>query len=187
MKHPKEKDSKSTGVHCVLLAPEHVSLYQYSIFPDYSGPSEKVKFPVNSKPKANLTSFQAVLVFPDVKAPTLAEYLSQLGPTDLPTRLLFLDCTWTQACAMRAHPNFSGVPTVKLEPHVTQFWRPQPKRPNTDLATVEAVYYAVLEYHRTVVAEKCCGQYDNMLYFFDYFLQKIRGTRFQVEKEKFSQ
>ncbi|KAK4289844.1 hypothetical protein Pmani_037217 [Petrolisthes manimaculis] len=36
LKHPKEIDGKSTAVHAALMAPDHVNIYTYPNFPDYS-------------------------------------------------------------------------------------------------------------------------------------------------------
>ena len=40
IKHPKELDGKSTAVHAALLAPDHVNIYTYPVFPNYATESK---------------------------------------------------------------------------------------------------------------------------------------------------
>ena len=58
------------------------------------------------------------------------------------------------------------------------FWynyniRYQKGKPKEYLATIEAIYYFLVDYHRTVLRKEYDGEYDNMLFFFKFMYQKI--------------
>ena len=62
-----------------------------------------------------------------------------------------------------------------LPSHTSVFWRHQRGKPDTYLATIEAIYYFLVEfYHLAYPDETYKGQYDNLLFFFKhtYFLLK---------------
>jgi len=63
---------------------------------------------------------------------------------------------------------------IELKSHETKFWRPQVDKPATYLSTIEAIYYCAREYYElTSGTEQYCRQYDDLLFFFIYFYQKI--------------
>lgn len=66
----------------------------------------------------------------------------------------------------------------------TQYWRPNGRRrPATYLATIEAVYFMARDYHEVVLEKDYDGEYDDVMFFFDYFLRLIKGRRFVVEDD----
>ncbi len=56
----------------------------------------------------------------------------------------------------------------------THFWRTQGDKPDTYLATIEAIYYFILEYHQEVLGSDPQGQYDNLLYFFTFMYKLVQ-------------
>ena len=69
---------------------------------------------------------------------------------------------------------FSGLKQVELKTQKTKFWRHQRDKPETYLATIEAIYYFLREYHEYFVKSDYIGQYDNLLFFFCFLYQKIK-------------
>ena len=63
----------------------------------------------------------------------------------------------------------------------THFWRTQPDKPDTYLATVEAVYYFLLEYHQEVLKTEHAGRYDNLLYFFSFMHKLVQRSSAETE------
>ena len=63
---------------------------------------------------------------------------------------------------------------MELKSRTTKFWRHQRDKPNTYLATIEAIYYFIVDYHKLFVGTPDDGQYDNLLFFFSYMYKKIR-------------
>jgi DTW domain-containing protein YfiP len=57
------------------------------------------------------------------------------------TRVVFVDSTWSQCSSILSHPALVGLRRVKIASEQTLFWRPQNKKPDTHLATIEAIYH----------------------------------------------
>ena len=66
------------------------------------------------------------------------------------------------------------LPRIEIRSQNTKFWRHQQDKPSTYLATIEAVYYFLREYHHICMAETYKGQYDNLLFYFVFHYQQIR-------------
>lgn len=110
--------------------------------------------------------------------------------------LVFIDSTWQQSKSMMRNQKVASLPMVKLENHTTAFWRYQNESKNS-LATIEAVYYAYVDYHkelknRGIYSEDYQGQYDNLLWHFSFTYQRIqeeynrkrhKGKRFRKNPE----
>ncbi|VDO30347.1 unnamed protein product [Onchocerca flexuosa] len=79
IKHPHEKNSKSTALHCLLLAPSSTTLYESSNAPDYNFP--------------NYEKENTVLVVYSEGALSVDEFIEKRGPIG---RFVFLDSTWFQ-------------------------------------------------------------------------------------------
>ena len=78
---------------------------------------------------------------------------------------------------------------IELQSQVTKFWRHQRDKPDTYLATVEAVYYFLREYHQHYVSQQYEGQYDNLLFLFCFMYKKIKrlydgGKELKAYKKK---
>lgn len=77
-----------------------------------------------------------------------------------------------------------------MHTYTTKFWRPNgSKRDNTCLATIEAIYYFLKEYHTIILKQEYSGEYDNLLIIFKYMYKKIReyhngGSNLKAYKRK---
>ena len=75
---------------------------------------------------------------------------------------------------------------IILNSKKTNFWRTQPDKPDTYLATIEAIYYFLLEYHleflETTTEYK--GQYDNLLYFYSFMYKLVQQSAVERENEE---
>lgn len=89
-------------------------------------------------------------------------------------RVLFIDSTWNQVKSICTDERLKDLTKIKLCKHRTLFWRYQ-RQSDSYLATIEAIYYFLVEYHETVLSLKYEGQYDNLLYFFAFMFDKIRN------------
>jgi len=70
-----------------------------------------------------------------------------------------------------------------MHSYTTRFWRPNgAKRSAECLATIEAIYYFLREYHTAFLKEPYNGDYDNLLFLFKYFYLKIRDYHEGGEK-----
>lgn len=153
IKHPSEKNSKSTGIHCRLLAPNQTRIFDSKgEIPNFSDAS---KFP------------NTVLVYPDKNATSIAEYVRENGPIQ---RLIVLDATWFTVGGIRQRPELTSLPTVMLRSHKTEYWRPQKGFSDEYLATIEAIRFAIEE------ASEAAGEPFNgekLLFWFYYFRQMV--------------
>ncbi|KHJ84080.1 DTW domain protein [Oesophagostomum dentatum] len=162
IKHPSEKNSKSSAIHCKIVAPEqtrvmHMRYCMISQIPD-----------VNYKLQ--------VLVFPSPSAISVEEYVRTKGPIK---RIVVLDCTWFQVHMMQKLPQIQGLPCVSLSKYRTAFWRPQHNVDESGLATIEAIYYALREYQEYGLKKPYEGEFDDLLYWF--FLSKQHVDKKQEE------
>uniref|UniRef100_A0A914BWL1 tRNA-uridine aminocarboxypropyltransferase 1 n=1 Tax=Acrobeloides nanus TaxID=290746 RepID=A0A914BWL1_9BILA len=161
VKHRMEKNGKSTAIHCLLTAPLSTRIIDdFEDIPDYT---DTTAFP------------NTVLVYPSKNAISIDEYVRTNGPI---RRFVFIDATWYTVGSIRNQRSISALPTVILKNYETQYWRPQKGCSNTYLATIEAIYYAVIENWQTSQqlqksVEKYDGRFDNLLYWFFYFRSKV--------------
>lgn len=69
---------------------------------------------------------------------------------------------------------FSGLPCIKLQIRLSQFWRHQKGSPRWFLATIEAIHQLLVEFTETdIEANEPPKNYDNMLFFFRFMYEKI--------------
>jgi DTW domain len=59
------------------------------------------------------------------------------------------------------------------------FWRYQRGKPDTHLATIEAIYYAVVELYKCRGNDYQDGRYDDLLFFFKYFYRQMNKMYFE--------
>jgi len=158
VKHPQEIDGKSTATHGPILAPESVEVYSYPNLPDTQ---------------------KSILVFPSKDAEDLCDFFERTKSENdgiFPfERVIFIDSTWNQTYRICNDPKLSGLPRVKLNGIESLFWRYQRGNPVTHLATIEAIYHVIVLYHKALINPDYEGDYDNLLYFFKYFFNKIRN------------
>lgn len=68
----------------------------------------------------------------------------------------------------------SGIRRVEIKARLTKYWRPQGDHPDTYLATIEALYYFFVDFHKVFISDHYNGDYDNLLFFFLYTYHKVR-------------
>ncbi|KAK3839957.1 MAG: DTW domain-containing protein [Linnemannia gamsii] len=162
IKHEQERDGKSTALHAKILAPDHVEVYAWKDMPKY----ENVD--------------RLLLLFPSPGA----KQLSEIDPASF-DKLVVIDGTWEQANKMsRSDSPLLRMKRVTIAPHETLFWRHQ-KKASDHLATIEAIYYFLREYHETYLTAEWIdshqlgpytNQFDDMLWFYKYFYELIQKT-----------
>merc|ERR1712080_759239 len=114
VKHKGEVEGKSTAVHAAILAPESVNLYSFPDTPDYSPSTTLLVFP--GKNSMSLSQIYSQLQSSRKGAEkgegggaekdeeTSGETLEKDAVTGVPvfpfSRVVFLDCTWSQCHGM---------------------------------------------------------------------------------------
>lgn len=91
-------------------------------------------------------------------------------------------CTLTDMCSP------PGILRVELKTRKTCFWRSQRGKPDTYLATIEAIYYFLKDFHKHCLAQEYNGEYDNLLFFYSYLHSVVNKSKQekkdQLENEK---
>ncbi|KAF9271960.1 DTW domain-containing protein 1 [Mortierella alpina] len=129
IKHEQERDGKSTALHAKILAPQDVEVYAFKEMPKY----ENVD--------------RLLLLFPCPEA----KQLSEIDPASF-DKLVVIDGTWEQANKMaKSDSPLLRMKRVTIAPHETLFWRHQ-RKASDHLATIEAIYYFLREYHETYLS-----------------------------------
>ncbi|KAF9109005.1 DTW domain-containing protein 1 [Mortierella sp. AM989] len=129
IKHENEREGKSTALHAKILAPDHVQVFGWKTMPKY----ENVD--------------RLLLLFPSPGA----KRLSEIDPSSF-DKLVVIDGTWEQASKMaKSNSPLVRMKRVTIAPHDTLFWRHQ-RKPDDHLATIEAIYYFLREYHETYLS-----------------------------------
>ena len=91
------------------------------------------------------------------------------------TKIVFIDCTWSQAYSIFRDERVSHLKTVKLGDLQTVYWRHNQDMPFTYLATIEAIF-SFFKITHELLNGSYEGQYDNLLYFFSYFYKMVRKS-----------
>jgi len=184
VKHPNEKDGKSTAVHAAMLAREDVTIYTYPSMPDYRNFKQDV-----------------VLLYPSDEAKPLEFYTKEANADDKNetgngqrsatfTRVVVIDSTWKQVHSIKTDERLQGLRHVMLNSHVTNYWRHQFSCPDTHLATIEAIHLFCVQYQQIFHPESGpghlddpeSGHLDDLLYFFAFFHKKVRHKQLEYEK-----
>ena len=71
---------------------------------------------------------------------------------------------------------------VELKTRKTCFWRHQKGSPDTYLATIEAIYYFLKDYHEQCLSQEYRGEYDNLLFFYSYLHTLITKAKTSAGK-----
>ncbi|KAJ1359671.1 hypothetical protein KIN20_018454 [Parelaphostrongylus tenuis] len=158
IKHPMEKNSKSSAIHCKILAPAQTRIFDVPDVFDYRKEDKQ------SHKGSN------VVVFPSSSAISIKEFVKTKGPIK---RFIVLDCTWFQVNTMQKIPQIQGLPFVSLTKYHTAFWRPQRNVSRGGLATIEAIYYALREYQEYGLQRPYKGEFDDLLYWFFHTRQHV--------------
>ncbi|VDM56997.1 unnamed protein product [Angiostrongylus costaricensis] len=179
IKHPMEKNGKSSAIHCKILAPEQTRVrnnhhasdiwFTHIVFQIFDVPNV---FGYNKEDKQKHDGSD-VVVFASPSSVSIEEFVKTKGPVK---RFIVLDCTWYQVNTMLRIPQIQGLPYVSLTKYHTAFWRPQRNVGQNGLATIEAIYYALREYQEYGLQRPYKGEFDDLLYWFFH-------TRQQVDKK----
>ena len=93
--------------------------------------------------------------------------------TDLDVRVVFIDSTWNQTARILNHPRIKDLKTVQIDDRETVFWRYQTGKSKEHLATIEAIYYFLVDYHVKVLLKPYNGEYDQLLFLYKFMYEKI--------------
>jgi DTW domain-containing protein YfiP len=161
VKHPGEVDGKSTAIHAKVIAPDQVVMYTYPKVPKFDKTDEENVF----------------LIFPGKNAVTTEEAFESFvgNSTNKNFRAVFIDSTWSQAKKVLRDPVIAKLPKICLSERQTLFWRSQTGQSDTSLATIEAIYHFVVDYHVKKLKLEYHGEYDNLLFLFKFFHTKIHN------------
>lgn len=145
--HPAEHRSKSTSVHGSMLSPEWVRVVEY---PD-------------SIEAAAMDPETTVLLFPSKDSVNVCD----LPPERLEKiqRVVLIDSQWQKTGGMMRHELIKRLPCVKISAARTAFWRYQSHGAD-HLATVEALYWFMREFHEAKFRRKYDGEFDDLLWYF---------------------
>ncbi|KAL1007566.1 hypothetical protein UPYG_G00088450 [Umbra pygmaea] len=92
-------------------------------------------------------------------------------------RVVFIDSTWNQTNRIITDERLQALLRVELKTRKTCFWRHQKGSPDTYLATIEAVYYFLKDYHELCLRQEYTGQYDNLMYFYSFLHTLINKAK----------
>ncbi|XP_064617431.1 tRNA-uridine aminocarboxypropyltransferase 1-like [Liolophura sinensis] len=92
-------------------------------------------------------------------------------------RVIFIDSTWLQSKKIFSDERLKGIRQVEIKTRLTKYWRPQGNHPDTYLATIEAIYYFCVDFHKVFISDDYAGDYDNLLFFFLYTYDKVKLSK----------
>ncbi|XP_030622527.1 tRNA-uridine aminocarboxypropyltransferase 1 [Chanos chanos] len=191
IKHPNETDGKSTAVHAKLIAPDDVSIYTYPCIPELEESAHDVVlvFPgpesITVQEMAKRFQEDSDAHAPSGKRQKTADGKATAGAhagTRAPQRVIFIDSTWNQTNRIISDERLQALTQVELKTRKTCFWRHQKGSPDTYLATIEAIYYFLRDYHVHCLCKDYHGEYDNLLFFFSYLHKLIHKAKVSAGK-----
>ncbi|XP_050433525.1 tRNA-uridine aminocarboxypropyltransferase 1 [Adelges cooleyi] len=168
IKHSREIAGKSTAIHAALIAPDDVTIYIYPDMPTYTK-DDKVILVYPGKSSVSLKEF-----YNKAKNQAIDESIGAKNCYgEVITHALFIDSTWSQSKGILKDSRIAGLPCVKLQIRLSQFWRHQKGSPRWFLATIEAIHQLLVEYTYVAKDTQLCDEYDNLLFFFRFMYEKI--------------
>ncbi|ELT92558.1 hypothetical protein CAPTEDRAFT_44414, partial [Capitella teleta] len=194
IKHPNEIDGKSTAAHAAVIAPDDVTVYSFPDIPHYDQP-HRVVLVYPSRTSSNMEEFldDAKVVGVETESSSSLDEQVPLGQkrkADSPTenanskrsradlcpfdKVVFIDSTWAQVTKIASDVRLKDIRRIEMKSQTTKFWRPQQGKPDTYLATIEAIYYFFREFHLTFINPEYDGCYDNLLFLFNFMYHKIK-------------
>ncbi|XP_037102647.1 tRNA-uridine aminocarboxypropyltransferase 1 [Syngnathus acus] len=207
IKHPNETDGKSTAVHAKILAPSDITIYTYPCIPEYDQDKVVLVFPGpgavtvqdmirclhernESRSHGPLLKRRKIEKPPSASHPPddpgsgspdeTKDYESRTHPLQ---RVVFIDSTWNQTNKISTDDRLQDLLQVELRTRKTCFWRSQRGKPDTYLATIEAIYYFLKDFHEQCLAQEYSGEYDNLLFFYSYLHAVVRKSKEAGKKE----
>ncbi|XP_041841826.1 tRNA-uridine aminocarboxypropyltransferase 1 [Melanotaenia boesemani] len=210
IKHPNETDGKSTAIHAKILAPNDVTIYTYPCIPEYENDKVVLVFPGQGAvsvedmmqylgDRSNKRSHDTFDELPikrlkseEVQGATHVATNPESGASDeeksLKSRLyplekvVFIDSTWNQTNKISTDERLQGLLQVELKTRKTCFWRRQKGKPDTYLATIEAIYYFLKDFHQHYLTQDYNGEYDNLLFFYSYLHSVVNKAKTSAGK-----
>lgn len=201
IKHPNETDGKSTAIHAKILAPSDVTIYTYPCIPEFEKDKVVLVFPgpgavsVQDMLQCLLDRSQDSFYEPftkrvktdELQGATHASKNPELGASSEAEgveskvyplqRVVFIDSTWNQTNKISTDERLQGLLQVELKTRKTCFWRRQKGKPDTYLATIEAIYYFLKDFHEHCLEQEYSGQYDNLLFFYSFLHAVINKAK----------
>ncbi|XP_061526893.1 tRNA-uridine aminocarboxypropyltransferase 1 isoform X4 [Phycodurus eques] len=98
-------------------------------------------------------------------------------------KVVFIDSTWNQTNKISTDERLQDLLQVELRTRKTCFWRSQKGKPDTYLATIEAIYYFLKDFHEQCLAQEYSGEYDNLLFFYSYLHTVVNKSKEAGKKE----
>ena len=92
---------------------------------------------------------------------------------DKKVRVVFIDSTWNQTAKILMDPKIAALQKVQIDDRETIFWRYQTGKSKQHLATIEAIYYFLVDYHAKVLGQCYQGEYDELLFLYKFMYGKI--------------
>ena len=92
---------------------------------------------------------------------------------NLNIRVVFIDSTWNQTARILNHPNIKNLKKIRIDDRETVFWRYQTGKSKKHLATIEAIYYFLVDFHSKVLRKTYNGEYDQLLFLYKFMYGKI--------------
>lgn len=210
IKHPNETDGKSTAIHAKILAPNDVTIYTYPCIPDYEIDKVVLVFPGpdavsvrdmmqclhdSSDTRSHDSSDEhcvkrmkreegqdATQTDKSPKSGTQDETKGSESRVYPLQRVVFIDSTWNQTNKISTDERLQDFVKVELTTRKTCFWRSQKGKPDTYLATIEAIYYFLKDYHELYVSANYRGEYDNLLFFYSYLHSLVNTAKTSAGK-----
>lgn len=210
IKHPNETDGKSTAIHAKILAPADVTIYTYPCIPEFDKDKAVLVFPGpgavsvqdmlqclhdrSNSGSHDSSNEPCVKRFKseDVQSATHTAENSESGTPDEAKssesrvyplqRVVFIDSTWNQTNKISTDERLQDLLQVELKMRKTCFWRRQKGKPDTYLATIEAIYYFLKDFHEHCLAQEYNGEYDNLLFFYSYLHSVINKAKTSAGK-----
>ncbi|XP_034417733.1 DTW domain-containing protein 1 [Cyclopterus lumpus] len=209
IKHPNETDGKSTAIHAKILAPNDVTIYTYPCIPDYEKDQVVLVFPGPgavsvqdmmqclhdmTDSRSHRSSYEPRRKRLKTEAVQSATHVAE-KPESSPDeatgsesgvyplqRVVFIDSTWNQTNKISTDERLQDLLRVELTTRKTCFWRSQKGKPNTYLATIEAIYYFLKDFREHCLAQEYNGEYDNLLFFYSYLHSVVNKAKTSAGK-----
>ncbi|XP_039984461.1 tRNA-uridine aminocarboxypropyltransferase 1 [Xiphias gladius] len=209
IKHPNETDGKSTAIHAKILAPSDVTIYTYPCVPEFEKDKVVLVFPgpgavsvqdmmqylhdrtdsrsrdsdeprIKRQKSEEVQGATQTAEKPESGTPDEAKDLeSRVYPLQ---RVVFIDSTWNQTNKISTDERLQDLLQVELKMRKTCFWRHQKGKPDTYLATIEAIYYFLKDFHEHCLAQEYNGEYDNLLFFYSYLHSVVNKAKISAGK-----
>ncbi|KAJ9066191.1 hypothetical protein DSO57_1011966 [Entomophthora muscae] len=157
IKHIKENDSQSTGIHAKLIAPNSTNIINYPLSENYYSEPEKCLF-----------------LFPSSDAVSIKEAMDTDG-YDHFQRVVVIEGTWYQARQMvRDTPSLKAMKAITFsQAYQTVFWRFQ-KFDSTHLATIEAIYFFYRELEECLPPRHKSSELGALLFYYRHLHRLIQ-------------